>query len=303
MLPGTTGPGMLVTTDIHWNLFTRIVRNKQYSFWMWPGVSPSQNRYPMHFVHFNNQHRNPYVKVGIQCKQGNFASMPISSTNTSWSHGKDSTLAIHSACLASLLCHKVNFLSSKSMTFQHPANSSFRYTNTSSFMKHSTKFLKIGSSVLYQVVQSCKLPKVVLVNALYGLGQVLVWLYYEYHHCYLTKWCKRVSKWCTRQTKWCAPLQKGLARTLIGSGGFPIPVLSAVAHDGSHVSTDLGLFHWFHLTCLLKPGEHSKTNLLFWPQSGYCGCSQAVVVKFLLWYYKLIALGNRNNLTWFILQL
>ena len=24
-----------------------------------------------------------------------------------------------------------------------------------------------------------------------------------------------LAKWCTRQTKWCAPLQKGLARTLV----------------------------------------------------------------------------------------
>ena len=36
-----------------------------------------------------------------------------------------------------------------------------------------------------QVVQRCKLPYVVLVNALYGLGQfLLVWLHYEYHNGY-----------------------------------------------------------------------------------------------------------------------
>ena len=44
-----------------------------------------------------------------------------------------------------------------------------------------------------------KLPLVVLVNAVYGLGQVR--LYYEYH--------------IAIQTKWCAPIQKGLARTLV----------------------------------------------------------------------------------------
>ena len=31
----------------------------------------------------------------------------------------------------------------------------------------------------------------------------------------------------------------------------------------------------------------AKTSLLFWPQSGYCGCSQALVMRYLLWYlYK-----------------
>ena len=39
--PSSRGPSMLMTTDIHWNLFTRIVKNKQYPFrmcilpWAW----------------------------------------------------------------------------------------------------------------------------------------------------------------------------------------------------------------------------------------------------------------------------
>ena len=60
----------------------------------------------------------------------------------------------------------------------------------------------------------------VLVNTLYGLGQVLISL-----DCAMniingiqTKWYKKgfleLTKWCTRQTKWCVPLQKGLARIL-----------------------------------------------------------------------------------------
>ena len=53
-----------------------------------------------------------------------------------------------------------------------------------------------------------KVPLVVLVNALYGLDQVLISLdCTENHNCYL-------NKWFTRQTKWYPPLQKGLARTL-----------------------------------------------------------------------------------------
>ena len=66
------------------------------------------------------------------------------------------------------------------------------------------------------MVQKCK---VVLVNALYGLGQVLINL-----DCAMNiiiailqvvqKGFLELTKWCTRQTKWCVPLQKGLARIL-----------------------------------------------------------------------------------------
>ena len=35
---------------------------------------------------------------------------------------------------------------------------------------------------------------------------------------------------------------------------------------------------------------------------GYCGSSQTVIMRYLLWYYRLIALGNRNKLAWFILH-
>jgi len=37
-----------------------------------------------------------------------------------------------------------------------------------------------------------------------------------------------------------------------------------------------------------------------WRASGYCGCSQAVVMRYLLWYYRLICIiGNQNNLAHF----
>ena len=101
----------------------------------------------------------------------------------SWSHGKDSTLTINSARLSRLLCCALwtFFLVSpwRFNTLQIDTQ-----TCTCSFMKHSTKFVKIGSSVLNQVVQSCKLPKVVLVNALYGLGQVLISPVVLWNHCY-----------------------------------------------------------------------------------------------------------------------
>ena len=57
------------------------------------------------------------------------------------------------------------------------------------FIPSSVLSLEIAN----QVVQRCKLPYVVLVNAMYGLGQMLISLNCTMNIAIQTKWCKRVS--------------------------------------------------------------------------------------------------------------